>query len=73
MAETKYRQLRTSKASDVPGTILRTVSYIGKNYKTGFAFTVFFLLLSSLAGVISSYLFTSNNYNLYKKACHVCL
>ena len=58
MAETKYRQLRTSKASDVPGTILRTVSYIGKNYKTGFAFTVFFLLLSSLAGVISSYLFT---------------
>lgn len=54
----QYRQLRTSKAKNVPETILRTVSYIGKNYKTKFIFAIFFILISSLTGVISSYLFT---------------
>ena len=33
MAETGYRQLRTSRANDVMGTIARTFSYIGKHYR----------------------------------------
>ena len=64
MADTGYRQLRTSRANDVTGTIKRTFSYINKHYKWRFALAIFFVLLSSLAGVISSYLFTPiiNNY-----------
>ena len=64
MAETKYQQLRTSKANDVLGTIKRTLSYISKYYKWSFIFAIVLTLTSSLAGVISSYLFTPiiNNY-----------
>ena len=64
MADTGYRQLRTSRANDVWGTIKRTFSYIGLHYKWRFVLAIFFVLLSSLAGVISSYLFTPiiNNY-----------
>ena len=58
MADTGYRQLRTSRANDVLGTIKRTFSYINIHYKWRFALAIFFILLSSLAGVISSYLFT---------------
>ena len=58
MANTGYRQLRTSRANDVTGTIKRTFSYIGKHYKYRFILAIIFVLLSSLAGVISSYLFT---------------
>ena len=64
MADNKYRQLRTSKAKDVPETIRRTFSYIGKHYRWQFILAIFFIVLSSLAGVISSYIFTPiiNNY-----------
>ena len=64
MADTGYRQLRTSRANDVGGTIKRTFSYISVHYKWKFPLAIFFVLLSSLAGVISSYLFTPiiNNY-----------
>jgi len=64
MADTGYRQLRTSRANDVGGTIKRTFSYISIHYKWRFILAIFFVLLSSLAGVISSYLFTPiiNNY-----------
>ena len=64
MADTGYRQLRTSRANDVWGTIKRTFSYISIHYKWRFILAIFFVLLSSLAGVISSYLFTPiiNNY-----------
>ena len=64
MAETNYRQLRTSRANDVGGTIKRTFSYIGKHYKWRFVIAIICILLSSLAGVVSSYLFTPiiNNY-----------
>ena len=58
MSEKKYRDLRTSRANDVFGTIKRTFSYININYKGRFLFAIIFILLSSLAGVISSYLFT---------------
>ena len=58
MAETGYRQLRTSRANDVLGTIKRTFSYISIHYKWRFILAILFVLLSSLAGVISSYLFT---------------
>ena len=58
MAKTNYRQLRTSRANDVWGTTKRTFSYIGIHYKWRFVLFVFFTLLSSLAGVVSSYLFT---------------
>ena len=58
MNEKKYRDLRTSRANDVFGTIKRTFSYININYKGRFLFAIIFILLSSLAGVISSYLFT---------------
>jgi len=59
-----YRQLRTSKANDVVGSIKRTFSYIAKYDKWRFTFAIIFILLSSLTGVISSYLFTPiiNNY-----------
>ena len=58
MAETNYRQLRTSRANDVGGTIKRTFSYIRKHYQNRFVIAICLTLLSSLAGVISSYLFT---------------
>ena len=58
MADTGYRQLRTSRANDVWGTIKRTFSYIGIHYKWRFIIAILCILLSSLAGVISSYLFT---------------
>ncbi|MBQ6333947.1 MAG: ABC transporter ATP-binding protein [Erysipelotrichaceae bacterium] len=58
MAETGYRQLRTSRANDVMGTIARTFSYIGKHYRFRFIAAICFTILSSLTGVISSYLFT---------------
>ena len=58
MAETKYRDIRTSRANDVIGTIKRTFSYIGIHYKGRFILAIIFILLSSLAGVVSSYLFT---------------
>lgn len=58
MADTGYRQLRTSRANDVWGTIKRTFSYIGIHYKWRFIIAIVCILLSSLAGVISSYLFT---------------
>ena len=58
MSEKKYRDLRTSRANDVFGTIKRTFSYIGINYKGRFILAIVFILLSSLAGVISSYMFT---------------
>ena len=53
MADTGYRQLRTSRANDVWGTIKRTFSYINIHYKWRFVFAIIFVLLSSLAGVIS--------------------
>lgn len=64
MADTGYRQLRTSRANDVFGTIKRTFSYINIHYKWRFILAILFILLSSMAGVISSYLFTPiiNNY-----------
>ena len=64
MAEVKYRQLRTSRANDVWGTIKRTFSYISKHYSYKFVLAIIFTLVSSLTGVISSYLFTPiiNNY-----------
>jgi ATP-binding cassette subfamily B protein len=64
MADTGYRQLRTSRANDVLGTIGRTFSYIGKRYRFRFVAAICFTILSSLTGVISSYLFTPiiNNY-----------
>ena len=58
MAEAKYRQLRTSRANDVLGTTKRTFSYIFKHYRFRFIFAILFVLISSLAGVVSSYLFT---------------
>ena len=64
MADKGYRQLRTSRANDVGGTIKRTFSYINIHYKWKFPLAIILILLSSLAGVISSYLFTPiiNNY-----------
>ena len=64
MAETGYRQLRTSRANDVLGTIARTFSYINKHFKYRFILAILFIIISSLAGVVSSYLFTPiiNNY-----------
>ncbi len=64
MADTGYRQLRTSRANDVFGTIRKTFSYIGRHYRWQFIFAILFILLSSFTGVLSSYLFTPiiNNY-----------
>ena len=64
MAETNYRQLRTSRANDVLGTIGKTFAYINRHYKVQFTATIIFVILSSFTGVLSSYLFTPiiNNY-----------
>ena len=58
MAEAKYRQIRTAKAHDVPGTIKRVISYITKKNKLGFFLALICTVLSSMTGVISSYFFT---------------
>jgi len=58
MAETKYRQLRTARAQNVGETIKRTFSYISKHYSYKFVLAIILTLLSSMAGIISSYLFT---------------
>ena len=64
MAETGYRQLRTSRANDVGGTIRKTLAYIGRYYRFPFILAVILIITSSLTGVVSSYLFTPiiNNY-----------
>ena len=64
MAQTKYRQLRTARASDVPGTIKRTFDYIGIHYKKRFILCIFLIILSALTGVVSSFLMSPiiNNY-----------
>ena len=58
MADTNYRQLRTSRANDVIGTIGNTFAYINRHYKKQFIATIIFVILSSFTGVLSSYLFT---------------
>ena len=58
MSERKYRQLRTSRATDVKGTILRTLRYLIDGNKLKIFMVVICLLLSALTGVISSYFFT---------------
>ena len=64
MADNNYRQLRTSRANDVLGTIRNCFAYIGKHYRLAFIAAIIFIILSSLTGVVSSYLFTPiiNNY-----------
>ncbi len=64
MADNNYRQLRTSRANDVLGTICKCFAYIGKHYRLAFIAAIIFIILSSLTGVVSSYLFTPiiNNY-----------
>ena len=51
MAQQGYRQLRTSKANDVIGTIGKCFSYIGKRYRLAFIAAIVFTILSSLTGV----------------------
>ena len=58
MADTNYRQLRTSRANDVIGTIGNTFAYINRHYKKQFIATIIFVIMSSFTGVLSSYLFT---------------
>ena len=58
MAENKYRDIRTSRANDVFGTIKKTFSYINIHYKKEFAFDIVFIIVSTLASVLSSYMFT---------------
>ena len=64
MADTNYRQLRTSRANDVTGTIAKTFAYINRHYKVHFTATIILIIMSSFTGVLSSYLFTPiiNNY-----------
>ena len=52
----KYRQLRTSKASDVPGTVKRCFAYISKHYKKRFIVAIILIIISALTGVASSFL-----------------
>jgi len=64
MANGNYRQIRRTRAHNVPLTIKRLVSYIHKNNKLEFYVALICTVLSSLTGVISSYFFTPiiNNY-----------
>ena len=52
----KYRQLRTSRASDVPGTVKRCFAYISKHYKKRFIVAIILIIISALTGVASSFL-----------------
>ena len=52
----QYRQLRTSKASDVPGTVKRCFAYISKHYKKRFIVAIILIIISALTGVASSFL-----------------
>ena len=58
MSQRNYRQLRTSRANDVLGTIKRTLSYLSKGNKGKLFLIVLCIILSALTGVISSYFFT---------------
>lgn len=58
MADNRYRQIRTSRADDVPATVKRVFSYIGKHYRWQFILAIIFTLVSSLTNIISSYMFT---------------
>ena len=64
MSEKNYRQIRTARANDVPGTIKRTLKYLARDHKVMLIATFVCVILSSLTGVISSYFFTPiiNNY-----------
>ncbi|MBR3304500.1 MAG: ABC transporter ATP-binding protein [Christensenellaceae bacterium] len=56
--ETKrgYRQVRTARPDDIGKTIKRIFSYMFKN-KWQVALVIFFILMSSVTGIISSYVF----------------
>jgi len=57
MSETKYRQLRTPRAENIPKTVKRIFRYL--NQYPWQMFLVFFcLIISALANVASSYFFT---------------
>ena len=45
MADNNYRQLRTSRANDVLGTIRNCFAYIGKHYRLAFIAAIIFIIL----------------------------
>ncbi len=59
-----YREIRTTRANNVWGTVKRTFSYIGEHNKWKMIIAIICIILSSLTGVASSYFFTPiiNNY-----------
>jgi len=57
MSETKYRQLRRSKAQDIPATIKRIFSYF-KKYKIQFTTFSIACILTGFTSIASSYLFS---------------
>ena len=58
MSQRNYRQIRTSRANDVSGTIVRTLNYLSKGNVFKLFMIVLCIIISALTGVISSYFFT---------------
>ena len=58
MGEQRYRQIRTARANNVGGTIVRTLKYLAEGNALKLVITGVCIVLSSLTGVISSYFFT---------------
>ena len=56
MSEPRYRQLRRSKADDIPATVTRIFSYL-KMYKWQLVFVVVCVIVEALTNVASSAFF----------------
>lgn len=53
----EFKQIRTAKADDIPTTVIRIFSYMGR-YRVALIFVFICILISSLTNVASSYFFT---------------
>ncbi|MBQ1505180.1 MAG: ABC transporter ATP-binding protein, partial [Erysipelotrichales bacterium] len=53
-----YRQIRTARANNVGGTIVRTLKYLSEGNTVKLIVTAVCIVISSMTGVVSSYFFT---------------
>ena len=58
MSERNYRQIRTARANNVGGTIVRTLKYLSEGNTVKLIVTAVCIVISSMTGVVSSYFFT---------------
>ena len=57
MSESNYREIRRSRANDIPATVKRIFSYLAQ-YKWLLVIVFFCIIIEALTNVASSYFFT---------------